>query len=143
MSTPMRTSRATKSGAVLKAVSPAMLRLLATRLPDRNDKRRFPSFTVRPRPADNRVSSVDRNVFASMKNGVATTATNSSPSNTTTVINHGFILRSPAADSSRSTFSYATRRPLANFRDDEVLIRHGRLDRLQDFCRCDAWLCDR
>jgi len=77
----MRTPFAVRNGAALNSGSSEIRSSFAIRLPEKSDRLRSPSFTLRPRMIVSCRSIPGRNVFAFTKRGIKATATTSRPIN--------------------------------------------------------------
>ena len=91
-STPICREWACKNGFALKAGSSAIEMLSATRLPEKTEKLRFPSVTLRPRAEESCVSSVERKVLALMNNGTSKTASSKRTTIPTRMLTSGRFL---------------------------------------------------
>jgi hypothetical protein len=87
----MRTSFALRNGAALKLGSSAILRSLATRLPEKMDRLRSPSFTLRPSVVVICASIAGRNVFAFTKKGIDASPSTTRPAKASSIFVQRFI----------------------------------------------------
>ena len=95
----MRSPFAVRNGAALNSGSSAIRRSFATRLPEKSDRLRSPSFTLRPRMIVSCRSIPGRNVFAFTKRGIKATATTSRPINASRIFVGSFRVPPPASRS--------------------------------------------
>src|ERR1700693_5131340 len=102
----MRNSLAVKNGSALKLGSSATIRSLATRLPEKTERLRSPSFTLRPSVAESCFSIAGRNVFARTKIRIDTIARTNRPAITNGIFAQRFtdvLRRDPSKHQRGST----------------------------------------
>lgn len=83
--TPMRICDAVRNGAEPKLGSSAMLRSLASRLPEKGARLRLPNFTLRPSAAVSCFSMAGRKVSAFIRKGVSATTKTTSPASASSI----------------------------------------------------------